>query len=93
MFNETANTPTAAIRSPEVEPSPLVASQSSDSSDSCVHHWLLSEPIAGVIVGRCKRCHGERDFPATPESIERFDDYRELKQAGPTRAMTERLAG
>lgn len=47
---------------------------------SCVHHWLLAEPAAGAIPGRCKRCGVERLFPASPEGAERFDDYRELTQ-------------
>ena len=45
---------------------------------SCVHHWLLGEPASGVIVGRCKRCDATRLYPASPESTDRFDDYREL---------------
>ncbi len=48
---------------------------------SCVHHWLLGEPAAGAITGRCKRCGIERMFPASPEGSERFDDYRELTQS------------
>ena len=46
---------------------------------SCVHHWLLSEPTNGRILGRCKRCDATRVYPASPESTDRFDDYRELK--------------
>jgi hypothetical protein len=50
-------------------------------SPACVHHWVLAEPVAGVVAGRCRRCGGERAFPATPEGTERFDDYRELAQS------------
>lgn len=59
------------------------APQLHGASPSCVHHWLLSEPVAGAVSGRCKRCGGERAFPATPEGIERFDDYRELMRSRP----------
>jgi len=59
-------------------PQTVPALRSLGASPSCVHHWLLSEPAAGVIPGRCKRCGGQRAFPATPEGIERFDDNREL---------------
>lgn len=45
---------------------------------SCVHHWLLGEPTSGLVVGRCKRCDATRVYPASPESTDRFDDYREL---------------
>ena len=44
----------------------------------CVHHWLLSEPSNGRILGRCRRCDATRVYPASPESTDRFDDYREL---------------
>ncbi len=47
---------------------------------SCIHHWILGEPLAGIITGRCKRCGMDRLFPASPEGAERFDDYRELTQ-------------
>lgn len=45
---------------------------------SCVHHWLLSEPAGGVVLGRCLRCSATRTYAASPESTDRFDDYREL---------------
>ncbi|MEX2373644.1 MAG: hypothetical protein WD800_07570 [Dehalococcoidia bacterium] len=48
---------------------------------SCVHYWLLSEPVAGAISGRCQRCGQDRVFSAHPEGTDRFDDYRELTQA------------
>ena len=63
-----------------------------DSAPTCVHHWLLSEPVAGAITGRCKRCGGVRSFPATPEGVEQFDDYRELTQARPILASSEELS-
>lgn len=49
-----------------------------DAAPHCTHHWVLGEPVSGVILGRCKRCHANRAFPAVPESGQRFDDYREL---------------
>ena len=45
---------------------------------SCVHHWMLGEPAGGLIVGRCRRCNATRTYPASPDSTDRFDDYREL---------------
>ena len=44
----------------------------------CVHHWLLGDPMSGRILGRCRRCNATKVFPASLESTERFDDYREL---------------
>lgn len=92
MFNETADHSTADPEPLEAGSSLRVRAPSPESLTPCVHHWLLSEPVAGVIAGRCKRCGGERDFPATPEGIERLEDYRELAQARPTPAMRERSA-
>jgi hypothetical protein len=49
-----------------------------DQMPHCVHHWLLGDPISGRILGRCRRCDATKVFPASPESTDRFDDYREL---------------
>jgi len=48
---------------------------------ACIHHWVLGEPVAGVVPGHCKRCGTDRGFPAHPEGIDRFDDYRELTES------------
>ena len=57
---------------------------------ACVHHWLLGEPAGGMVVGRCKRCDATRVYPASPESTDRFDDYRELTAS--SSYHTERLS-
>jgi len=49
-----------------------------DQQPSCIHHWLLGDPAGGVILGRCRHCHSTRAYAASPESNDRFDDYREL---------------
>lgn len=48
---------------------------------TCVHHWMLSEPAGGWVRGTCRRCSATREYPASPESTDRFDDYRELTAA------------
>jgi hypothetical protein len=60
------------------EPALRVASPS---ASSCVHHWLLTDPVGGHIPATCKRCGATRGFPANPEGTDRFDDYRELTQS------------
>ncbi len=45
---------------------------------ACVHHWMLQEPANGKVIGRCTNCSRAKTFPASPESTQRFDDYREL---------------
>ncbi|MEX2374125.1 MAG: hypothetical protein WD942_00880 [Dehalococcoidia bacterium] len=47
---------------------------------ACVHHWVLSDPEAGAISGRCKRCGGERTFSVRPEGSDRFSDDRGSRQ-------------
>lgn len=44
----------------------------------CIHHWVLDDPMSGEVLGRCRRCHASKRFPAAPESTQRFDDYREM---------------
>ena len=48
---------------------------------SCVHHWLLGDPMEGRIPAQCKRCGASKGFSTNPEGTERFDDYRELTQS------------
>lgn len=45
---------------------------------TCAHHWVLGEPVADSVPGRCKRCGEERQFPGSPEGTRRFDDFQEL---------------
>ncbi len=47
----------------------------------CVHHWVLTDPVDGVIPATCKRCGADRGFSTNPDGVERFDDYREITQA------------
>jgi len=50
-------------------------------SVSCVHHWLLGDPMEGRIPATCKRCGASKGFSTNPEGTDRFDDYRELTQS------------
>jgi hypothetical protein len=55
---------------------------------TCTHHWVLEEPSEGWVNGTCRTCGGRKQFPASPESTQRFDDYREITAAT---AYNERL--
>ena len=46
-------------------------------SKPCVHHWVLSAPSDEVVRGRCKRCGGTRDYPASAEGASREGIYGE----------------
>lgn len=45
---------------------------------TCVHHWVLSEPIGNQIPGLCKRCGARRVYSGSIDGTDRFDDYREM---------------
>ena len=62
----------------QVTPTSDAAIEAEPEAPTCVHHWVLSEPTNGRIFGRCRRCDATRVYPASPESTDRFDDYREL---------------
>lgn len=49
-----------------------------ETGNGCVHHWVLGEPVGGIILGGCRVCGASRSFPSSLETAERFDDYREL---------------
>jgi hypothetical protein len=50
---------------------------------------MLGEPSNGWVDGSCRRCGEARRFPGSPESTQRFDDYRELTASS---AYVERLS-
>ena len=54
----------------------------------CCHHWLLGEPSNEVVLGVCKYCHATKEYPATLEATERFDDYVELFNQGKPQLST-----
>jgi hypothetical protein len=43
----------------------------------CRHHWILSQPQADIVLGRCKKCDGERVFPSRLDGTDRGHDYLE----------------
>ena len=45
--------------------------------DTCVHHWVLSPPHDDVILGKCKRCGTQREYPASVEGASRQGVYDE----------------
>ncbi len=45
---------------------------------SCVHHWLLGDPVGNQIPGLCNRCGARRVYSNSIEGTDRFDDYREI---------------
>jgi hypothetical protein len=78
-----------ARRRSDLSPTTQPAVAEKRPAGACVHHWVLGDPAAGHIDGACRRCGESRQFPAAPESTQRFDDYREL--TAPT-AYSKRLS-
>ena len=48
---------------------------------TCVHHWMLGDPVEGRIPATCKYCGADKGFSTNPDGTDRFDDYRELTQS------------
>ena len=36
----------------------------------CAHHWVLSQPNAGVIEATCRKCGGTRVYPAVLDDLD-----------------------
>ncbi len=66
----------------------VVAEPPAAARGGCVHHWVLADPAEGVVSGSCRRCGDQRAFPASPDSTDRFDDYREV--TSPSSYMQDR---
>ena len=41
-----------------------------DRRTTCIHHWLLGEPLDGGIHGVCRRCGAQRTYPNGLEPLE-----------------------
>jgi len=66
-----------------------------DEVTACVHHWVLNDPEAGAVSGRCKRCGGERLFTARVGAPDRSADEvsDEVSETALVDPEVERLAG
>ena len=50
---------------------------------TCVHHWVLSEPRLGTVLGVCRRCGAHRNYPSALEYFEAVPEYEELDRSRP----------
>jgi hypothetical protein len=57
---------------------------------ACQHHWVLSDPREGVVVGTCKFCKSTREYPARLED-DYSDDLVDLSEAEDRRFMAHIL--
>ena len=37
---------------------------------ACAHHWVLGQPQAGAIQATCRKCGGERVYPAVLDDLD-----------------------
>ena len=44
---------------------------------SCVHHWVLDDPVGSTVSGRCRRCGGTREFGARLVGDDHLEDDRD----------------
>lgn len=58
---------------------------------ACQHHWVLSDPKDGVIVGTCKYCRSTREYPARLTEDDYTDTLDDLAAAEDRRFMAHFL--
>jgi hypothetical protein len=39
-------------------------------STACCHHWILGQPLQGVIGASCKKCGAVKDYPAVLDDLD-----------------------
>lgn len=39
-------------------------------ASSCCHHWILGQPLQGVIGAVCKKCGALKDYPAVLDDLD-----------------------
>ncbi len=37
---------------------------------TCCHHWILGQPLHGVIGATCKKCGAVKDYPAVLDDLD-----------------------
>jgi hypothetical protein len=37
---------------------------------TCCHHWILGQPLNGVIGATCKKCGAVKDYPAVLDDLD-----------------------
>jgi hypothetical protein len=40
------------------------------STNACCHHWILGQPLNGVIGASCKKCGAVKDYPAVLDDLD-----------------------
>jgi hypothetical protein len=48
---------------------------------TCQHHWVLSDPEDGVILGTCKHCRSTKHYPARLVDDDFNDDLDQVGTA------------
>jgi hypothetical protein len=39
-------------------------------ANACCHHWILGQPLQGVIGAVCKKCGTVKDYPAVLDDLD-----------------------
>ena len=48
----------------------MKAATESRTTTACAHHWVLGQPMAGSIQATCRKCGGERAYPAVLDDLD-----------------------
>jgi hypothetical protein len=54
---------------------------------SCAHHWVLGQPKAGAIQATCRKCGGERVYPAVLDDLDPRPDAEPRQRTGVATAV------
>ncbi|HEY8489902.1 MAG TPA: hypothetical protein VIO14_02815 [Dehalococcoidia bacterium] len=60
-------------------------------TQACQHHWVLSDPREGVVVGTCKFCKSTREYPARLTEDDYADGLDDLTDVEDRRFMAHIL--
>jgi hypothetical protein len=53
----------------------------------CAHHWVLGQPVAGSIPATCRKCGGERVYPAVLDDLDPRPDAEARHRTGVATAV------
>jgi hypothetical protein len=63
------------------------AATETPTTTTCAHHWVLGQPQGGQIQATCRKCGGERVYPAVLDDLDPRPDAEGRHQPGVATAV------